>query len=175
MTRQEKDTLISDLAERLSKSEVFYLTDIANLNAEDSSKLRRLCFQRQVQLEVVKNTLLAKAMERVEGKDYGELSGVLKGNTGIMFSETGNVPAKLIKEFRKKNEKPILKGAYVEESVYVGDNNLEALVNLKSKNELIGDIIALLQSPAKNVISGLKSSAGDKIAGLVKALEERES
>ncbi len=175
MTRQEKDVLISDLAERLSESGVVYLTDIADLNAEDSGKLRRLCFQRQVQLKVVKNTLLAKAMERVEGKNYGELADVLKGNTGIMFSETGNAPAKLIKEFRKKSKKPLLKGAYVEESVYIGDENLDALVDLKSREELIGEIITLLQSPAKNVISALKGGGGDKIAGLVKALEERES
>lgn len=175
MTRKEKDTLISDLAERLSESGVLYLTDIASLNAEDSGKLRRLCFQRQVQLQVVKNTLLAKAMERVEDRNYGELADVLKGNTGIMFSDIGNAPAKLIKEFRKKSKKPILKGAYVDESVYIGDENLDSLVSLKSKEELVGDIIALLQSPAKNVISGLQGSAGHKIAGLVKTLQERES
>jgi large subunit ribosomal protein L10 len=174
MTRQEKDNLISDLADRLSKSEVVYLTDIAGLNAEDSSKLRRLCFQRDVQLRVVKNTLLQKAMEQVEGKEYGDLVTVLKGNTGLMISEAGNVPAKLIKEFRKKSEKPILKGAYIEEGVYIGDETLEMLANLKSKNELIADIVALLQSPAKNVISGLSSSGG-KLAGIVKTLQERES
>lgn len=174
MTRQEKDTLISDLAERLSKSEVFYLTDIASLDAENSSKLRRLCFQRQVQLQVVKNTLLRKAMERVEGKDFGELATVLKGNTGLMIAEAGSAPAKLIKEFRKKSEKPLLKGAYIQESVYIGDGQLEALANLKSKDELIGDIILLLQSPAKNVVSGLKSGGG-KLAGILKTLENRAS
>jgi large subunit ribosomal protein L10 len=174
MTRQEKDSLISDLADRLSTSGVVYLTDIAGLNAEDSGKLRRLCFQRQVQLRVVKNTLLVKAMERVEGRNYGELPSVLKGNTGIMISEVGNVPAKLIQEFRKKIGKPVLKGAYIDEGVYLGDANLELLVNLKSREELIGDIIGLLQSPAKNVISGLKSSGG-KLAGIVKTLQERES
>jgi len=174
MTRQEKDSFISDLAERLSKSEVVYLTDIAGLNAEDTSKLRRLCFQRDVQLQVVKNTLLRKAMERVEGREYGELSTVLVGNTGLMISEVGNVPAKLIKDFRKKVAVPLLKGAYIQESVYVGDNNLDALVALKSKDELIGEIIGLLQSPAKNVISGLKSGGGT-LAGIVKTLQERES
>jgi len=174
MTRQEKDSLISDLAERLSKSEVFYLTDIASLDAENSSKLRRLCFQRQVQLQVVKNTLLRKAMERVEGKDFGQLADVLKGNTGLMIAEAGSVPAKLIQEFRKKSEKPLLKGAYIQESIYIGDNQLDALANLKSKDELIGDIILLLQSPAKNVVSGLKSGGG-KLAGILKTLEERAS
>lgn len=174
MTRQEKDTLISDLADRLSKSEVIYLTDVAGLNAEDASKLRRLCFQRQVQLRVVKNTLLRKAMERVEGKDYGDLVGALKGNTGLMVAEVGSTPAKLIKEFRKKSEKPILKGAYIEESVYIGDNNLESLASLKSKDELIGDIILLLQSPAKNVVSGLQSG-GSKLSGILKTLENRAS
>lgn len=174
MTRQEKDSLISDLADRLSNADVVYLTDIASLNAEDSSKLRRMCFQREVQLQVVKNTLLQKAMERVEGKEYGDLLTVLKGNTGIMISEVGSVPAKLIKEFRKKSERPLLKGAYIQEGIYIGDANLEMLASLKTKDELIGDIIALLQSPAKNVISGLKSG-GITIAGLVKTLQERES
>jgi large subunit ribosomal protein L10 len=174
MTRQEKDNLISDLAERLSKSEVVYLTDIAGLNAEDSSKLRRLCFQREVQLQVVKNTLLRMAMERVEDKEYGDLATVLKGNTGLMISETGSTPAKLIKEFRKKSGKPILKGAYIQEGVYLGDESLEMLANLKSKDELIGEIITLLQSPAKNVVSGLQSGGG-KLAGIVKTLQERES
>ena len=174
MTRQEKDSLISDLADRLGNSDVVYLTDIAELNAEDSSKLRRLCFQRQVQLQVVKNTLLQKAMERVEGKNFGELQSVLKGNTGIMIAEVGSTPAKLIKEFRKKSQKPLLKGAYIEEGVYIGDASLDMLAALKSKEELIGDIIMLLQSPAKNVISGLKSS-GNTIAGLLKTLAEREN
>lgn len=174
MTRQEKDTFISDLAERLSKSEVVYITDIASLDAEASSKLRRLCFQRQVQLQVVKNTLLRKAMERTEGRNFGQLADVLKGNTGLMIAEAGNVPAKLIQEFRKKSDKPILKGAYIQESVYIGDGQLVALANLKSKNELIGDIILLLQSPAKNVVSGLKSGGG-KLAGILKTLEERAS
>lgn len=172
MTRQEKDALISDLADRLSKSEVFYLTDISSLNAENSGKLRRLCFQKEVQLKVVKNTLLSKAMDRVEGKDFSELKDVLKGNTGLMIAETSNGPAKLIKEFRKKSNRPILKGAYIEESIYVGDESLEMLANLKSKDELIGDIVLILQSPAKNVISGLKSGGG-KLAGILKTLEER--
>ncbi|GAB4385111.1 MAG: 50S ribosomal protein L10 [Salibacteraceae bacterium] len=174
MTRKEKDALISDLADRLSKSEVVYLADVADLNAEDTSKLRRLCFQRQIQLRVVKNTLLRKAMERVDGKNFGQLTEVLKGNTGIMIAEAGNAPAKLIQEFRKKSSKPVLKGAYIEESIYIGDNFLDALASLKSKNELIGDIILLLQSPAKNVVSGL-TSGGSKLAGIVKTLQEKGS
>lgn len=174
MTREEKDTLISDLAERLTQNEVVYLADVADLDAENAGKLRRLCFQRDVQLQVVKNTLLRKAMERVEGKDFGDLTEVLKGNTGIMIAEAGNAPAKLIKEFRKKSTKPILKGAYIEESIYIGDDYLEALASLKSKNELIGDIILLLQSPAKNVVGSLQSGGGT-LSGLVKALQERAS
>jgi large subunit ribosomal protein L10 len=164
MTREQKDALISDLADRLGKSEVVYLTDINSLNSEDSSKLRRLCFQRDVKLQVVKNTLLAKAMERVEGKEYGDLVGVLKGNTGLMTAEVGSVPAKLIKEFRKKSSKPIIKGVYIEEAIFIGDENLDMLASLKTKDELVG----------KNVISGLKSG-GNTIAGLVKTLQERES
>lgn len=174
MTRQEKDALISDLADRLSASEVVYLTDVADLDAENAGKLRRLCFQRNVQLQVVKNTLLRKAMERVEDKDYGDLATVLKGNTGLMIAEAGNAPARLIQDFRKKSKKPILKGAYIEESVYVGDELLDTLVSLKSKDELIGDIILLLQSPAKTVVSGLKSGGGT-LAGIIKTLEERAS
>jgi large subunit ribosomal protein L10 len=172
MTRQEKDALISDLADRLNKSEVVYLTDIASLDAENSSKLRRLCFQREVQLQVVKNTLLRKAMDRVEGKNFGDLAMALTGNTGLMIAEAGSAPAKLIKEFRKKSDRPILKGAYIQESVYLGDNYLDALVNLKTREELVGDIILLLQSPAKNVISGLQSGGG-KLAGILKTLENR--
>ena len=125
-------------------------------------------------MQVVKNTLLRKAMDRVEDKDYSELYDLLKGNTGLMTADTGNVPAKLIKEFRKKSDRPILKGAYVQEAIFVGDNQVDALASLKSKDELVGDIIALLQSPAKNVISGLKSGGGT-LAGIVKTLQERES
>jgi len=133
--------------------------------------LRRACFKSNVSIAVVKNTLLAKAMEKSD-KDFGELPSTLKGNTSIMFAEAGNAPAKVIKEFRKKSEKPILKGAFVEEAVFVGDDNLETLVNIKSKEEVIGDIIGLLQSPAKNVVSALKSSGG-KLAGILKTLSEK--
>jgi large subunit ribosomal protein L10 len=123
-------------------------------------------------LKVVKNTLLEKAMERVEGIDYGQLKEVLAGPTSILFAEVGNVPAKIIQEFRKKSDRPVLKGAFIEEAIFIGDNQLEALANIKSKNELIGDIVGLLQSPAKNVVSALKGQGG-KIAGILKTLEER--
>ena len=151
---------------------MFYLADTAELTVEKVNALRRKCFASNVELLVVKNTLLKKALERIEDKDFSELYGVLSGGTSIMFAEAGNAPAKLIKDFRKKEDKPILKAAYIEETVYVGDDNLDFLVAIKSREELIGDIIGLLQSPAKNVVSALKSS-GSTIAGLLKTLEER--
>ncbi len=172
MTRKEKATVIEDLTAQLADSSTIYLTDISGLNATVTSDLRRACFKADVKLAVVKNTLLAKAMEASE-KEFGELPDVLKGNTSLMLSDVGNAPAKLIKSFRKKSDKPLLKGAFVEEAIYVGDENLDALVSIKSKEEMIGEIIGLLQSPAKNVISGLKSSGG-KIAGILKTLSEKE-
>ena len=172
MTREEKATVIEDLTAQLAENPNIYLADISGLNAVDTSNLRRACFKANIKLAVVKNTLLAKAMEGSD-KEFGELSEVLKGNTSLMLSETGNAPAKLIKNFRKKSEKPVLKGAFIEEAVYIGDENLDALVNIKSKEEVIGDIIGLLQSPAKNVISGLKSGGG-KLAGILKTLSEKE-
>ncbi len=172
MTREEKSQVIENLTAQLSENTTIYLADISGLDAGTTSNLRRACFKAGVRLSVVKNTLLHKAMESSE-KDFGDLSEVLKGNTSLMFSETGNAPAKVIKEFRKKSEKPVLKGAYIEEAVYVGDDQLDNLVSIKSKEEVIGDIIGLLQSPAKNVIAALKSSGGT-IAGIVKTLSERE-
>ena len=172
MTREEKATVIKDLTAQLADNPNIYLADISGLNAVDTSNLRRACFKANIKLAVVKNTLLAKAMEASD-KEFGELPEVLKGNTSLMLSETGNAPAKLIKNFRKKSERPLLKGAFIEEAVYVGDNNLETLVNIKSKEEVIGDIIGLLQSPAKNVISGLKSGGG-KLAGILQTLSEKE-
>ncbi|MGY8887059.1 MAG: 50S ribosomal protein L10 [Flavobacteriales bacterium] len=172
MTREEKSKVIENLTTQLSENPIIYLADISSLNANSTTNLRRACFKAGVKLEVVKNTLLAKAMESSD-KDFGDLSQTLVGNTSIMFSETGNAPAKVIKEFRKKSDRPVLKGAYIEESVYVGDDQLENLVNIKSKEELLGEIIGLLQSPAKNVISALKSG-GSTIAGIVKTLSERE-
>jgi large subunit ribosomal protein L10 len=172
MTRDEKNQLIDNLAQQLSESKHFYLADIAALDAEQSSNLRRKCFEKEIKLVVVKNTLLQKALEKIEG-DYEELFPVLKNNTSVMFSETGNVPAKLIKEIRKEWDKPVLKGAYVEESIYIGDDQLDALASIKSKEELIGDIVMLLQSPAKNVVSALQSG-GSTLAGIVKTLQEKE-
>lgn len=172
MTREEKAKYIDELVVQLSENNIIYLADTAGMTVDVVNTLRRRAFNANISLRVVKNTLLEKAMERVEDKDFGDLKGTLAGATSIMFSEIGNGPAKLIKEFRKKNDKPVLKGAYIEEGVYVGDDQLETLANIKSKEELIGDIIALLQSPAKNVISGLKG-AGGKIAGILKTLEER--
>jgi len=174
MTKEQKAQYIEELTADLSKSGVFYLADTSGLTVESVNALRRKCFQSNIEMRVVKNTLLEKAMEKVEGVDYAELKGVLAGPTSIFFAEVGNAPARLIKDFRKKNEIPRLKGAFIDEAIFVGDENLEFLTNIKSKEELIGDIIALLQSPAKNVISGLKGSGG-KIAGLLKTLSEREA
>lgn len=172
MTREEKSQVIEDLTAQLAGFQTIYLADISGLDAGSTSNLRRACFKADVKLSVVKNTLLAKAMEATE-KDFGDLPTVLKGNTSIMLSETGNAPAKVIKEFRKKSDKPLLKGAFVEEAIYVGDDYLETLVNIKSKEEVIGDIVGLLQSPAKNVVSALKSGGG-KLAGILKTLSEKE-
>ncbi|MDA8686372.1 50S ribosomal protein L10 [Robiginitalea sp.] len=171
MTREEKATVIQDLTAQLADSPVIYLTDISGLNASTTSDLRRACFKANIKLAVVKNTLLAKAMEASD-RDFGELPEVLKGNTSLMLSDTGNAPAKLIKSFRKKTDKPFLKGAFIEEAVYVGDDKLDALISIKSREEMIGDIVGLLQSPAKNVISGLKSGGG-KLAGILKTLSEK--
>lgn len=176
MTREEKKQVIESLAAQLNQYPHFYIADIEALNAGETAALRRKCYEKEVKLMVVKNTLFIKALEQA-GKADEELVKVLKGSTSIMFSETNKAPAVVIKEFRKgtKHGKPILKAAYVEESVYIGDQNLDALVAIKSKEELVGDIISLLQSPAKNVISALQGSAGQKIAGIVKALEEKAS
>jgi large subunit ribosomal protein L10 len=172
MTREEKSQVIEVLTAELANNANIYLADISGLNAGTTSDLRRAAFKANVKMAVVKNTLLAKAMEASE-RDFGNLPSVLKGNTSVLYSETGNVPAKLIKTFRKKAEKPLLKGAFIEECVYIGDNQLDMLVDIKSKEELLGEIIGLLQSPAKNVISALKSSGG-KLAGILKTLSEKE-
>lgn len=171
MKKDEKNQLIDSLVEQLKEAKTIYLTDISNLNVATSGKLRRLCYKRNVQLQMIKNTLLKKAMER-SGKDFEPFYSILKGSTSVMFSEVANDPAKLIQEFRKSSPKPILKGAWVEETFYLGDDQLRALVNIKSKNELIADLIALLQSPARNVISALQSG-GNNLAGIVKTLSER--
>ncbi|MCB0450707.1 MAG: 50S ribosomal protein L10 [Confluentibacter sp.] len=172
MTREEKSQVIEDLTAELANNANIYLADISGLNAITTSEFRRACFKANVKLAVVKNTLLEKAMEASE-RDFGNLPSVLKGNTSVMYSEVGNVPAKLIKTFRKKAEKPLLKGAFIEECVYIGDNQIDMLIDIKSKDELLGELIGLLQSPAKNVVSALKSSGG-KLAGILKTLSEKE-
>ncbi len=171
MTREEKSQVIKDLTADLASNSNIYLADISGLDAGTTSNLRRAAFKANVQMAVVKNTLLEKAMEASE-RDFGNLATVLKGNTSVLYSETGNAPAKLIKTFRKKAEKPLLKGAFIEEAVYIGDEQLDMLVDIKSKEELLGDIVGLLQSPAKNVVSALKSSGGI-LAGIIKTLSEK--
>ena len=171
MTREEKLNVIQDLTAQLGENSTIYLADISGMNAETTSALRKACYKADIKLAVVKNTLLAKAMEASD-KDFGDLPGVLKGSTSLMFSNTGNAPAKLIKTFRKKSNLPLLKGAYIAEAIYIGDDQLNALENIKSKDEMVGEIIGLLQSPAKNVISGLKSGGG-KLAGILKTLSEK--
>ena len=172
MTRDEKSNYIDALAAEISAASVFYIADTAELTVDTINAIRRRCFQTNIRLRVVKNALLEKAMDRVEGKDFGGLKETLKGGTSIMFSEVGNAPAKLIQEFRRKGTKPVLKGAYIDEAIFIGDDQLVTLEFLKSREELVGDIIGLLQSPIKNVISGLKGS-GEKIAGILKTLEEK--
>ena len=171
MTKEQKVQEIQNLTEELSSVKNLYLTDIAGLDAVQTTALRRACFKANIKLSVVKNTLLAKAMEASD-KDFGNLHETLKGNTSLMFSELGNTPAKLIKDFRKKSEKPILKGAYIEEAIYIGDDQIDALESIKSKEELIGEVITILQSPAKNIISALQSG-GSNISGILKTLSER--
>jgi len=171
MTKEQKVQEIQDLTDKLSSVKNLYLTDIAGLDAVQTSALRRACFNSNIKLSVVKNTLLEKAME-ASGKDFGNLKEVLKGNTSLMFSDVGNTPAKLIKNFRKKTEKPLLKGAYIEEAIYIGDDQIDVLESIKSKEELIGEVITLLQSPTKNVISALQSGRSN-ISGILKTLSER--
>ncbi len=172
MTKEEKNQAIAELVEQVSASPVVYLAETSELDAGSTSNLRKMCFQNDITLKVVKNTLLKRAMDEVEGRDYSPLYETLKGNTTLLLANVGNGPAKLIKEFRKNHAKPVLKGAYVEAECYIGDDQLQTLADIKSKDELLGDLIGLLQSPAKNVISALKSSGGT-VAGLVKTLSER--
>ena len=173
MKREDKNRIIEELTEKIKGASHFYLADISTLNAADTSKLRRKCFEKEIELVVVKNTLLKKALENTSG-DFEEMYGILEEPTSVMFCETGNVPAKLIKEFRKEHDRPVLKAAFVEESVYVGDANLETLASLKSKNELIGDVMLALQSPVNNLLSAL-NGAGGSIAGVLKTLSEKEN
>jgi large subunit ribosomal protein L10 len=173
MKKEEKNVIIDNIVDEIQSYKHFYITDIGGLNATDTSSFRRKCFEKDVKLVVVKNTLLRKALEKINGSEYQPLYDVLKDSTSLMLSRTANIPAKLIKDFRSQDrKKPLLKAAYVEECIYIGDNQLEQLVNIKSKEELIADIIALLQSPVKNVLSALQSG-GNTIAGITKTLSQR--
>ena len=172
MTKEEKLNEIKTLSKDLSESPNFYLADIAGLDSKSTLDLRRACFKSNIRISVVKNTLLKKAMED-SGKEFGDLKTTLKGNTSVMFSEKGNIPAKLIKDFRKKFDKPILKGAFVEESIYIGDDKINVLADLKSKDEIIGEIMTLLMSPINNVLLSLKSGS-NKISGIIKKLSEKQ-
>ena len=170
MRKEDKGAIISQLAEIVKQYGHFYLVDTTAMDAASTSELRRKCFKADIKMVVVKNTLLEKALMTIEGVDYSPLFGSLKGTTAVMFSEVANAPAKLLKEY--KDGVPSLKAAYAEEGIYVGADQLEALANIKSKNEVIADIVALLQSPAKNVISALQSG-GNTIHGVLKTLGER--
>lgn len=164
MTREEKSIAIEDLTAQLAGTNIVYIADISGLNAETTSNLRRACFKAGVKLEVIKNTLLAKAMEASENS-YGELPSVLVGNSAIFISDVANAPGKIIKDFRKKSALPILKGAYINAEVYIGDDQLDALATIKSKEELLGELIGLLQSPAQRIISALQNKfAGEEQA-----------
>ena len=163
MTREEKANAIQDLTAQLAGVDVLYLADISGLDADTTSNLRRACFKAGIKLEVVKNTLLEKAMEASEA-NYGELPSTLKGNTAIMISDVANSPAKIIKDFRKKGQKPVLKGAYITEDIYIGDDKLDSLAAIKSRVEVIAEIIGLLQSPAQRVIGALQNKGGEESA-----------
>jgi len=173
MKKEDKSAIINQLESTLNEYAHFYLADIGGLNAAETSNLRRECYKQDIKLVVVKNTLLRKALEN-SSVDFNEIFGSLKGETSVMLSNTGNAPAKLIQNFSKtsKSKKPVLKAAYVEESFYIGENQLDALVHVKSKNDLIAEVIALLQSPAKNVVSALQSG-GSTIHGVLQTLAER--
>jgi large subunit ribosomal protein L10 len=174
MKKEDKNVIIDSLVTQLKSSKHFYIADASNMNSAATSKLRRKCFENKIELIVVKNTLFRKALEKTNG-NYGDIAAVLKSNSAIMFCDTANIPARLIKDFRKENQKLkfTLKGAFVEEGVYIGDNQLDMLAALKSKNELIGDIIFMLQSPAQNVISALQSGK-NTLAGVIKTLSDKK-
>ncbi|MCO6476204.1 MAG: 50S ribosomal protein L10 [Phaeodactylibacter sp.] len=173
MTKAEKTATIEALKEKLSDIDFFYLADSSTLTVEQVNKFRRLCFEKGIEMKVVKNTLVQKALESApEEKNFAGLYEALKGPTAILISEKANAPAKLIKEFRKDFEKPILKAAYIDTDIFLGDEKLDELASLKSKEDLIAEVIALLQSPAKTVISSLQSG-GQTLVGILKALEER--
>jgi large subunit ribosomal protein L10 len=172
MKKEDKNIIIESIAEDLGNSKHFYLTDISTLNASATSLLRRKCFEQNIKLVVVKNTLFRKALERSENK-FDSLYGVLEDATAVMYTESGSVPAKLIKEFRKGRTRPVLKAAFVEESIYIGDDQLDVLASIKTKEELIGDVLLAIQAPMNNLLSALKSQS-TQIAGVLKTLSERE-
>ncbi len=174
MNKQEKDQTIAELRSKFDNSSYIYFTDASSMTVEQVNKLRRLCFNKGIEMTVVKNKLARKAMESLgEERNFTPVFKALAGPTAIMLTDTANLPAKLIKEFRGDGTRPVLKAAYIDSDVFFGEESLETLIALKSKEELVGDIIMLLQSPAKNVISALMGGAPHKVAGLVKALEER--
>ena len=176
MKKELKEQVIAAIKANMAEYPNFYITDIAGLNAEETSKLRRDCFNEGIKLTVVKNTLFHKVIKDAQNSELDQLVPTLEGNTAIMYCEAPAVPAKLIKKYNKAgSEKPALKGAYVQECAFVGADKIEELVNIKSREELIGDIVAMLQSPIKNVVSALQNGGGQLIAGLVKTLEEREN
>ena len=174
MTKEEKIALVGELSEKLASCRAYYITDTSGLDVASINDFRALCFEKGLEYKVVKNSLIEKALDGQEN-DCSELNSILKGFSGIIMTEgAASIPAKAIKEFRKKgHDKPLFKGAYIDSDIFIGEENLEMLSNLKSKEELVGEIIGLLQSPAKNVISALKGSGADKIAGIVKTLSER--
>lgn len=174
MKKELKAQIIENIAAQLEETPSFYITDIEGLNAEVTTKLRRACFEKEIKLLVVKNTLFYKVIEQKGIENVEQFADVLKGSSAIMFTNVANAPARLIKEFAKENQKPLLKGAFVQDCAYIGAEHLETLVNIKSREELIGDIIGMLQAPAQNVISALQSQGGGKIAGIVKTLSEKE-
>ena len=176
MKKELKEQVIAAIKANMAEYPNFYITDIAGLNAEDTSKLRRDCFNEGIKLTVVKNTLFHKVIKDAQNSEMDQLVPTLEGNTAIMYCEAPAVPAKLIKKYNKAgSEKPALKGAYVQECAFVGADKLEALINIKSREELIGNIVAMLQSPIQNVVSALQNGGGQIIAGLVKTLEEKEN
>jgi len=171
MNKEEKYDLVLALTEQMKEFGNFYITDTSNLTVAKVNHIRRQCFESDITMKVAKNSLIKKAMENIEG-DFAPMYDVLKGSSSILFSKSATAPAKLIKQLRKKGDKPVLKAAYIDSAIFVGDNQLDTLINLKSKEQLVGEIIGLLQSPAKNVISALQSG-GNILAGVVKTLQER--
>jgi large subunit ribosomal protein L10 len=172
MNKEEKHELVIALTEQMKEYGNFYITDTSNLTVAKVNNIRRQCFESDITMQVAKNSLIKKAMEATGAGDFTAVYDVLKGSSSILFSKSATAPAKLIKKLRKKGEKPILKAAYIDASIFIGDNQLDTLINLKSKEQLIGEVIGLLQSPAKNVISALQSG-GNILAGVVKTLQER--